>query len=200
MGVFVSNADAISQDLDALVLVIHHAGKSQDRGMRGSSALHGAADAEWEVLSEEAGKSIRIAKMKDGEDDLSFMFRLRSVEVGEDEDGDPVTTLVTEILNTPEHSATSAQPRKKLTGQKAEFIKAVTVAISEMDGRVPVGEHVPINTVGVTKQHLALYADKLGSTDGKSPEVRKATLNRHIRTLAGDGHIAQWGEWIWLTR
>ncbi|MCW6506902.1 helicase RepA family protein [Lichenifustis flavocetrariae] len=200
MGLFVSNAEAIGADLDALVVPIHHTGKSgTDRGMRGSSALHGATNAEWEILSGEGGKTIRVGKQKDGEDDVSWPFRLRTVEVGQDEDNDPVTTCVVDLLETPRHVSSAVKSkRKKLTGQASEFVKAASMAIDEAGEAVPHSQYVPFNTKGVKRQTLARYADQLGFLEGMAPKVRNSTLNRHIRTLAGDGYLGQWGNWIWL--
>jgi len=74
LGFFIANADAIARELEVVVIVVHHAGKSVERGMRGSSALHGAADAEWEVSAGDAGRLVKVVKMKDGADDLAVGF------------------------------------------------------------------------------------------------------------------------------
>lgn len=199
IGLFVRNADIIARDLGCLVLVVHHSGKTAERGMRGSSALHGATDAEWEISSDEGEKTIRVAKQKDGEDGLSWMFRLDGLEVGTDEDGEPITTCVVEIRNTPKHSERAGGGgRRKLSGQKAEFLKAVTLAIEEA-GEIPPGnEHIPVGVKCVSRERLKRYAVKLNFIDESNPNSVRATLSRNVRGLAGDGYIGQWGDWVWL--
>lgn len=44
MGAFIKVADRVREATGALVLLVHHTGKDLERGMRGSSALLGAAD------------------------------------------------------------------------------------------------------------------------------------------------------------
>lgn len=201
MGVFVENADRIARELGCVVVVVHHTGKSVERGMRGSSALHGATDCEWEISADQEGsRTIRIAKMKDGEDGLSWMFRLPVVEVGNDEDGDPVTTCICEVLSEPKHSDVSGEPsgKRKPAGQAAEFIRAVRKAIDEMGERPPASSHTAHVVRAVTRLNLSRYTENLGFTEGMTEKVRGVTLNRHVRRLSGDGHLGQWGDWVWL--
>ena len=199
MGLFVGNAGRIERELGVLVLAVHHSGKDIERGMRGSSALHGATSAEWEVSGEEGDRTFRVAKMKDAEGGETFVFRMFQVEVGRDEDGDPVTTLVAEVSGALKHDETSKRNgRKPLTGQRAEFVKALRMALDDM-GSIPApNDHVPAGQKVVTRKQLALYADKLGFLSEVKESARRPTLDRHVRTLAGDGHIGQWGETLWL--
>ncbi len=100
MGAFIVNAGVIAEALDCLVIAVHHTGKDEARGMRGWSGLHGAADAEWEVAKGEDGRhTVCVPKMKDGQDGWAWSFRLPQVEIGYDEDGEPVTTCVVELTS-----------------------------------------------------------------------------------------------------
>jgi hypothetical protein len=78
----------------ALVVLIHHSGKDASKGARGWSGLRAAADAELEILREGELRSIRLSKNKDGEDGLQWGFALEVVQLGVDEDLDPVTSCV----------------------------------------------------------------------------------------------------------
>lgn len=78
----------------ALVLLIHHSGKDQTKGARGWSGLRAAADAEIEVTREATGRCLRLTKNKDGEDGQEWGFDLDIVEIGIDEDMDPITSCV----------------------------------------------------------------------------------------------------------
>ncbi len=198
VGFFIANADAIARELEVVVIVVHHAGKSVERGMRGSSALHGAADAEWEVSAGDAGRLVKVVKMKDGADDLAVGFDLVSVEVGRDEDGDPVTTCIVDIFVARKQVETSADKRKPLKGQRAEFVKAVRRAIDDMGEIPPACDNVPARVKCVSRHQLTLYADKLGFLRDLAPKSKKSTLDRHIRTLSGDGYLGQWGDLVWV--
>ena len=97
MGLALSNAKALAEATGALVLLVHHTGKDTTRGARGWSGIKAAADAEIEVIKHEAGgREIRISKMKDGDDGLSWVFKLEIIKVGRDSDGDVITSCVVE--------------------------------------------------------------------------------------------------------
>lgn len=95
MGRMIEALDIIRALTGATVLVVHHAGKDKSRGMRGHSSLLGACDTVIEVEKSEAGgHSFRIAKQKDGVSGETFTFDLDVIELGRDEDGDPITSCV----------------------------------------------------------------------------------------------------------
>lgn len=78
----------------ALVVLIHHSGKDASKGARGWSGLRAAADAEIEVVREGNARALRLSKNKDGEDGLQWGFALDVVQLGVDEDLDPITSCV----------------------------------------------------------------------------------------------------------
>jgi hypothetical protein len=96
MGRALGHCRRIHEKTGALVILIHHSGKDQAKGARGWSGLRAAADAEIEVLRDEATgqRSLRLSKNKDGEDGLQWGFELQTVQLGIDEDLDPITSCV----------------------------------------------------------------------------------------------------------
>ena len=94
MGEAISAIKAIQAELGGLILLVHHTGKDSTKGLRGHSSLHAALDAAIEVTRTDDRREWRIAKAKDGEDGEAHPFQLDVVQIGEDEDGDPVTSCV----------------------------------------------------------------------------------------------------------
>lgn len=90
MGLFVRAGDRLRKLTGAAVLIVHHAGKTDERIERGSSALRGACDAMY-VSSLEREKVFRISceKQKEGEPFADIEFGLNIVEIGTDEFGEP---------------------------------------------------------------------------------------------------------------
>lgn len=78
----------------ALIVLIHHSGKDASKGARGWSGLRAACDAELEVVREGDARALRLSKNKDGEDGLQWGFALDIVQLGVDEDLDPITSCV----------------------------------------------------------------------------------------------------------
>lgn len=80
--------------LNALVLLVHHTGKDAGRGMRGHSSLLAAADAAIEVTRSTNGRFWNLYKSKDGADGGGGAFELKVIDLGEDGDGDAITSCV----------------------------------------------------------------------------------------------------------
>ncbi|MFM9966944.1 MAG: DnaB-like helicase N-terminal domain-containing protein [Burkholderiales bacterium] len=136
MGVYVANIKRIIAETGAAVLVLHHCGKDEARGMRGHSALLGALDAELAIEGEAGGQHIlRTGKVRDGESHADlFAFTLRRVELGMDSDGEPVTTCVLESLD--ESGTRRARQQRKGAGL-GKHQKAVLRALETAGGRMP---------------------------------------------------------------
>ncbi len=92
MGRIIKTAADLQHRFGGLVLLVHHSGKDLSRGMRGHSSLHAALDAAIEVVRDGDSRSWRIAKSKDGADLENVSFRLEVVELGVDDDGEPLTS------------------------------------------------------------------------------------------------------------
>ena len=72
------------------VLHLHHPGKDLNKGARGSSAIKGALDTELEVRNFE----VVTRKQRDIQHAAPIPFKLETVKLGKDEDGDELTTCV----------------------------------------------------------------------------------------------------------
>lgn len=91
VGAFNAGVQALIEHTKACVLVLHHPGKAGN-GARGSSALLGAVDTEFEV----ADRQVRATKQRDIEIGDPIPFKLMPVTVGIDEDGEQETSCYIE--------------------------------------------------------------------------------------------------------
>ncbi len=96
MGELIAGLKTLQDRIGGVVLIVHHTGKDSTKGLRGHSSLHAALDAAIEVSREGDRREWSIAKSKDDADGERTAFALRVVELGEDEDGEPVTSCVVE--------------------------------------------------------------------------------------------------------
>jgi hypothetical protein len=97
MGRAVAVADAVRDAQNVATILVHHTGKDQDKGARGSSALFAAVDASLFVrVDDEHGHSAIIDKARDDATGIALRFKLRPVNLGNDDDGDPVGTCIVE--------------------------------------------------------------------------------------------------------
>jgi hypothetical protein len=103
MSCFVSSIGRMQEALDQAfnmrphVMIVHHTGKNASDGMRGSNALRGALDCSIEVMANEDGiRQARVVDMKDGGNIDPMYYRLRSIKLGDDEDGEAIYSCAVE--------------------------------------------------------------------------------------------------------
>ncbi len=129
MTALIRNVDAIREKTAAHIMLIHHTGKDVARGARGHSSLRAATDTEIEVSNEGGARAAMVTKQRDNPGGETFAFSLKVVELGTDQDGDPVTSCVVEMVGDEEHSA-KAKRTKGLGGNQ----KIIADAFDQMLG------------------------------------------------------------------
>jgi len=111
MGRILEAAKALQRLTGGLVLVVHHTGKDATRGLRGHSSLFAALDAAVEVTREGDRREWKVAKAKDGQDGAGHPFRLEVVDLGEDDEGETVTSCVIAPDESPQDVTRSRLPK-----------------------------------------------------------------------------------------
>lgn len=96
MSVFITHLDAIREPFKATALIVHHSGKDETRGARGSTVLFGAIDASYVVTRDELGMvSLTPEAMKDAALPPAQIFGMTPVSLPiESPDGTEVTSCV----------------------------------------------------------------------------------------------------------
>ena len=111
MGAFLGSAERLKSAFPGSgVLLVHHLGKDPGRGARGHSSFSANVGAELAV-EHDLRSGIRTAsvqKQRDGRTDLRFNFILRVVELGHDEDQEPITSCVVEPSAAPVHDVAAS--------------------------------------------------------------------------------------------
>jgi len=116
MGKALVHCRVISTATGATVLLVHHSGKDATRGARGWSGFKAAMDAEIEVIRHEDSpiREIAVRKQKDGSDGARWGFKLDTVMLGLDADGDPITScVVTPVDEVPKPAAKEGKGVKR---------------------------------------------------------------------------------------
>lgn len=100
----------------AAVVFIHHGTKADGSTPRGHSLFNGALDFSMQVEKGDDGiVRGRLRKNRRGTTERDIAFRIGVEELGEDEDGDPITAAVAEELTANE----AARPKKIPASQRA---------------------------------------------------------------------------------
>ncbi|MGL5422689.1 MAG: AAA family ATPase [Serratia fonticola] len=170
LSTVIQHCQGIHKATGAMVLLVHHSGKDASKGARGHSSLRGAADVEIEVVKDDQDRRMmKLTKQKDGIDSLEWPFALQTVELGFDEDGDPITSCVVV-----ESDAKPAPPQLARTTATSKSGKAV---MGYIQTHFAMGVNVPLK-----KDKLLLsVARELGS--------RTDNVRRTLTALASEGAI-----------
>lgn len=128
MGLYISNMKYIQRFADTGVCIVHHSGKDQAAGARGHSSLRAATDTEIEVSSEKKGerymRQIKTRKQREGESDIVLPFGLMVVELGKDDDGDPIDTCHLVLEGDSEFESVVPNPTEGMEPGEIAIIKA----------------------------------------------------------------------------
>jgi hypothetical protein len=186
-AMFVRNCDLIREATGAHVMVIHHTGKDEDRGARGSSALRAAVDNEIQVTSEWA---ILSRKQRDQEPPEPLHFKLRSVTLGMDEDGEPVTSAVVDATDAP------APTRKPLGGKNEVAMQALYDALRD-HGATKSGNTWPANRKVVEVDHWREACGVHGLTTGVSDSAERVAFKRVKDKLMDMDEVREFGGHVW---
>jgi hypothetical protein len=77
-------------------------------------------------------------------------------------------------------------------------MKAVEKAIDGSGEIPPASNHIPSQTLCVSRDKLARYLKMKGLEEGKTDDSKKRSRNRRISELDGLGYLGVWGDWIWV--
>src|SRR6516225_2257619 len=94
----------VAQEIDCFVLGVDHFGKDMEAGTRGAAAKESSADSVLVCLGHKelsgaiSNARLAVRKNRGGPQGQEYPFTLRRVEMGQDEDGEPETTMVVDWL------------------------------------------------------------------------------------------------------
>lgn len=130
MGKVLEAAKRLQALTGGLVVLVHHTGKDESKGLRGHSSLFAALDAVVTVSRDGDHREWKLGKSKDGADGEAYTFKLRVEPLGFDEHGDSLTSCAVVPTNEP-----LKEPKGKRMGEcegaVLEFLAAHKVGIKK---------------------------------------------------------------------
>ena len=190
---YVQAADEVWRRFGCAFIVIHHCGIDDTRP-RGSTSLSGAADAQIAVKKEADGTVLtEVELMKDGPEGEQTASRLEVIEVGIDDDGDPITSCVIVPVDIP-----SSARRPKVTRQAQIALDLLRKAIAEAGRISPASNHIPGGQIVVSLNLWKDYCKSGGLAAGDNEEAFKKAWQRVRDKLLSSGNIRIWSDVVWL--
>ena len=186
-AMFVKNCDLIREATQAHLMVVHHTGKDEERGARGSSALRAAVDTEINVTSE---GGIICKKQQDMVYSDPLYFGLSPVALGQDEDNETVTSAVVMPKDRPK------KKRKQLSGTNEVAIQALDEALRN-HGENNNCDKIPRNRKVVHIDHWRKTCDIHGLSAGLSDSAERTAFMRAKKKLIELDEVRVWGDYVW---
>jgi hypothetical protein len=195
----------ISRATGTFVLGIDHFGKAVETGTRGTSAKEAAADVVLALLAEKAlsgevtAPRLCIRKRRGGPAGVEHPFTVKSVRLGQDDDGEEVTSLVIEF------TAAVPPPADDEGGKWTPSLRLLRKILMTL--LATAGEQVQPYSDGPAVQAVktefvrAEFYKQFSSdkADSKRKAFQRATNSAQGRELIGIREISGC-EWLWLVK
>ncbi len=187
-GQLIARCDRVRSEASVAVLLIHHAGKDAGKGARGHSSLLGAVDVSARIEVVDGVRNVIAEKVKDGREGQWAAFALRVIDLGQDAEGEPVSSCVVD----PVDSAPATTRRRKPQGQAGIAYGAIVAAINEGAGEAaPHHRDIPPGVTVVPVERWRAEALDRGLTSPEAPaDTRRKAFHRAKVALVNGGYVS----------
>jgi hypothetical protein len=192
MSAYIRAADSLREVFDCGVIIVHHCGLDANRP-RGHTSLTGAVEAQLAVDRRSTGEiSMTVEYMKDGPEGDRIVSRLKQVQVGVDDDGEPITSCVVLPADIASMRAeTKVPPSAKLA------LDALNEAIAE-SGEVVSGGGIPQQTRTVPLVRWREVCEAKMIADSQKPDSKYKAFVRASKKLQDLKIIGVYNDRVWV--
>lgn len=193
MGAVISNLGRVLGEFSgASILLIHHTGKDDTRGLRGHSSLIAAVDGAFEVKD---GEFI-TRKSRDSKVGEALAFQLMGRDIGVDEDGDAVTAVVAVPTDAP--VGNKARSVLRLSAGSKTALRVLRELLRE-EGAGVAALDAPVGTIAIRferwrEMHRSRYGGEIVDSDTSGAE--RQAWKRALQQLQDAGIVTVSGEWV----
>jgi hypothetical protein len=200
MTAYVRAAVTLAEKFQCVVLIVHHCGYDTTHP-RGHTSLIGAVDADIEVTKEKTGEvRTEVKNMRDGENGAETYSRLAPIEVGTDDNDDPIVSCA--ITPAAGDDFPKKQKARPLSPAQGRALQLLAKAI-EIDGQDPpqgTANHIPPRARCVTEDLWRRYCYEGCISPGDQEAKRKAFKRASEALLAAEPKlIEKWGPCVCLS-
>ena len=220
MGMVLARCERVRKATGAHVMLVHHLNAGGTKA-RGHTSLFGNVENVITVRKVPDSKDgnrrqLRewvISKQKDGEDGSTEKFVLRSVAIGTDEDGDPITSCVVQEPAAADNPAEAYPEGKAVSGFNAVVLRAIYGAVEKRGMLAPIELGLSRGAMAVRREDLwseikaVLEDDPHDVKDDESEQqafdrrtaARRQKVKRARDYLYQHQIIGTRDTWTWLT-
>lgn len=198
-GTVIAVADDLKETFACTVALVHHEGKDETRGARGTSALRGAWDAAYQIVSRGKRMTMTVVDQKEAEAGQMLRFNMEEVAVGIGR-----TSLVPVLDETPGHEAGhlpgQTGHRRDIGGQSGIALQVLRDALASPEAvAVPWFSEMPTGTGDLTGVHVEIWRRRFYERMPTiTAEARKKAFQRAVENLTRLRFIGVRDPWVWL--
>jgi hypothetical protein len=207
----IRNLRYLAQQVDALMIPVHHYGKGIGTGLRGASGWKGGCDAVISVLADRdevsgnvSRRELALAKSRDYPEGPISPFTLTFVSLGTDEDGEEFGSCYVEPELTKPSTITTAKKAKREPESLIQFRTAFEQAVKKGCTRSMVRENgAKVNAVrlsDVRDQFSKSYPADESDPNKRRDAVRQAFKRASTKAISTDEfglECVDDVEWVW---
>ncbi|HUX64787.1 AAA family ATPase [Sulfuricella sp.] len=189
MGNLIAAAKQLQRLTGGMVLLVHHTGKDTTKGLRGHSSLYAALDGAIEVINSDTRRAWSVAKSKDDVTGDAHPFKLEIVPVGNDDEGEEITSCVA----VPDESDEGMKARRTTLGANQK------IAFDVLGEPLRKSSHIGKEGAPVGRPCLD-YSEAVEIVAERMPTDAKHRKSRAISAIGGlvaKGYMGMKGEWLW---
>ncbi|MCA1498849.1 AAA family ATPase [Bradyrhizobium sp. NBAIM14] len=192
-----ANLRRVHEQVAAHIALIGHTGKNEDKGARGSNAHLGDVDLMVQIAVQGEIRTATITKNNDGPEGVLTQFTVRAVTLGQDEDGDDITTAVV-VDEVPAGGA--AGRRENLTSAQRKAMDMLLRVILDFGKPAPATSDYPKGVKTVTVKQWREACLKGGLSPGGTDESAGRAFRRAMADLDRMKMISTWDGLVWVVR
>jgi len=194
MAAYLAGAGYIEQKFGCLVAIVHHCGVDASRP-RGHTSLTGAVEVQLKVERvDDLQVVVTVEFAKDIPEGTEIASCLEVKDLGIDEDGDPVRSLIV----VPSDTVSRSKQQRKVRGAKKLALDVLQKAINEVGSVPPASNYIPPNTRTISIQQWRMFADRATITESDKPDSQRKAFVRSVNGLLEANLIGKWGDYVWI--
>jgi len=193
MSGYMRGLHAIKAAFNCSVIVVHHLAKKESSGGRGHGSFLGALDTLLVIKETATGNfTLTVSMMKDGAKGAILSNRLKTVVIGQDDEGEDITSCVVVDPNPAGGEALSSKSRA------SQALAALVELVEEQGEQPPKGSAFPKGVKIATERawRIACKAHKIGEPNSK--DTAKTARRRACDALVKRGLVVRVGEYVYV--
>lgn len=192
MGRVVSFARELIEAFGVAVVLLHHVPKGDSTSPRGHGVLQGDADVALAMSRADRGLiNASFTKNRNGPSDTKLTFSIRAIELGNDEDGDPITAPIADPVDL------SSYADRHLAPQIKSALRVLDQLLATKAEPLPSVPGFPSGVRGVPIAAWRKACEDFPISKASKSVDRERAWRESLQRLQHLGYVASHDEWVW---